>query len=136
MQYYHFTEQCQVGQPTPYCTYFLVGGQAPRGIPFGVQGRPLDVDHMQVQKVGDNYVLVTAGQPVLQFGPRPDEARHMFDVIRRQHFDCVCHFGGPEEKGMTFLVQARQCYRKPKLGAAVAVAADFCLRCRPTPPRL
>ncbi len=107
VQFYRFTEQCQVGQPTPYCTYFLVGGQAPRGIPFGVQGQPLDVAHLQVQKVGDNYALVTAGQPVMQFGQRPDEARHMYDVIKRHRFDCVCHFGGPEEKGMTFLVQAR-----------------------------
>jgi hypothetical protein len=107
VQYYRFTEQCQVGQPTPYCTYFLVGGQAPRGIPFGVQGQPLDVAHLQVQKVGDNYALVTGGQPVMQFGQRPDEARHMYDVIKRHRFDCVCHVGGPEEKGMTFLVQAR-----------------------------
>jgi hypothetical protein len=107
VQYYRFTEQCQVGQPTPYCTYFLVGGQAPHGIPFGVQGQRLDVDHLQVQKLGDNYALTTAGQPVMQFGPRPDEARHMYDAIKRYRFDSVCHFGGPEETGMTFLVQAR-----------------------------
>jgi hypothetical protein len=107
VQYYRFTEQCQVGRPTPYCSYFLANGQAPRGVPLGVQAQPIDVAHLQVQKVGDKYALVTAGQPILQFGPRPDEARHMVDVIQRHRFDVVCHVGGPEEKGLTFLARSR-----------------------------
>ena len=107
VQFYHFTEQCQVGQPSPYCSYFLVSGQAPRGIPFGVQGQPIDVVHLAVQQVGNKYALVSGSQTVLQFGPRPDEARHMLDVIQRHQFDRVCHVGGPEEEGMTFLVKAQ-----------------------------
>ncbi len=105
VQFYHFSEHCQVGQPSPYCSYYLVGGQAPHGVPFGVHPQPIDVAHLAVQQVGDKYALVSGGQPVLQFGPRPDEARHMLDVIQRHRFDCVCHFGGPEEQGMTFLVK-------------------------------
>ena len=107
VKYYRFTEHCQVGQPAPYCSYFLVGGQSPRGIPLGLQGQPIDAAHLAVQQVGDKYALVSNGQPVLQFGPRPDEARHMLDVIQRHKFDHVCHVGGPEEQGMTFLVQAQ-----------------------------
>jgi hypothetical protein len=111
VQYYHCTEQCHVGQPTPYCSYFLASGQAPRGVPFGVQGQPIDVAHLAVEQVGDKYALVSNGQPVLQFGQRPDEARHMLNVIQRQKFDFVCHFGGPAEQGMMMLVQAR--WRQP-----------------------
>ena len=107
VKYYRFTEQCQVGQPAPYCSYFLVGGLSPRGIPFGLQGQPIDAAHLAVQQVGDKYALVSNGHPLMQFGPRPDEARHMLDVIQRHKFDHVCHVGGPEEQGMTFLVQAQ-----------------------------
>jgi len=107
VQYYRFTEHCQVGQPQSYCSYFLVGGQAPRGIPFGVVGQPIDAAHLAVQQVGDKYALVSGGQSLLQFGQRPDEAQHMLDVIQRHKFDHVCHLGGPEEQGMTFLVQAK-----------------------------
>ncbi len=107
VQYYHFTEQCQVGQPSPSCSYFLVGGQAPRGIPFGLENHPIDTAHLAVQQVGQKYELVASGQTVLQCGQRPEEAHHMLDVVQRLRFDHVCHVGGPEEPGMTFLVQAR-----------------------------
>jgi hypothetical protein len=107
VQYYHFTEHCQVGQPSPSCSYFLVAGQAPRGIPFGLEGRAIDAAHLTVEQIGEKYTLVSGGRAVLQVGSRPEEARYMIDVIQRMRFDHVCHVGGPEEQGMTFLVQAR-----------------------------
>jgi hypothetical protein len=105
VQFYRFTEQCQVGQGQAHCSYFLVNGQPPRGIPFGVQGHPIDTEHLAVRQVGERYALLAGQEPLMQFGGRPDEARYMMDVIQHHHFDHVCRVGGPDEEGMTFLVK-------------------------------
>ena len=36
IQHYHFTELCPIGKSNPTFSYFLVHGQAPRGLMLGV----------------------------------------------------------------------------------------------------
>jgi hypothetical protein len=107
VQYYHFTEHCTVGQPTPSCSYFLVNGQAPRGIAWGLDIQPLNLEHLAVQPVGNRFALMSGDKAVLRFGEHPEEAQHMLNVIQRHKFDHVCYVGGPEEPAMTILLKAR-----------------------------
>src|SRR5205807_8532615 len=44
IQHYRFTEHCWIGKPAPVFSYFLVGGQAPRGLKFGILTQPLRPD--------------------------------------------------------------------------------------------
>ena len=106
VQYYRLTEQNMVGQPTPYCSYFLSNGQALRGIVMGAVTVPIQPQQLAVQKIGDRYVVASGNKPILQFGDRPDEANQMLEVMRRHRFDHIVHVGGPEEEGLTLMVRA------------------------------
>jgi hypothetical protein len=42
------------------------------------------------------------------FGERPNEARALLEVIKRNRFDRLCHIGSDGAgQGMTFLVRSR-----------------------------
>jgi hypothetical protein len=106
VQFYHLTEQHLVGGATPHAAYYLSNGQAPHGIPFGVPAESIDRQRLTVQQVESRYAVVSAGRPLMYFGDRPDDARHVADVIQRFQFDHVCHVG-PEESGLTVLVKEK-----------------------------
>jgi hypothetical protein len=104
--YYRFTEYCPVG-PGGHCSYFLVNGQAPRGVMLGAPGVAFRPDDVAVRQVGADWALC-AGEAVLaRFGAGADDARRMQEAVRRFGFDHLCHIGPGEDDGMTFFVRGR-----------------------------
>ena len=103
MEYYHFTEQRQVGG----FTYFLSGGQAPYGVMFGMDGQPFQPDRLEVRQIDGRWAVCTGDVPLVQTGNAPETANQVLDVIQRQHFDRLCRVGSADGKGMTFFVRSR-----------------------------
>lgn len=107
MQYYRFTEQCQVGDASNRFTYFLVGGQAPRGTIFGMDGQPFQPDRLEVRQVGAKWAVCAGDQTLVAMGDKPEGAKEVLNLIRRQRCDRLCRLGTEGGKGMTFLVRSR-----------------------------
>ena len=103
LQHYRFTEHCRIGQPTPSFTFFLVNGQPPRGVMFGLNSVPFRPETLAVQQLGGVWVVSDGGRPILEFGDKADDARTALQLIQRLHFDHLCRVGA----GMTFLVRSR-----------------------------
>ncbi len=107
VQFYRFTEQCRVGGSSSYLTYYLVNGQAPRGIRFGTESVSFHPDMLKVQKLGNEFGIADGQQVVLTFGAREEGAHQVFQAIHRHKFDHLCHIGNPATGGMTFFARAR-----------------------------
>jgi hypothetical protein len=107
VQYYRFTEQCQVGGDGGRFSYYLVNGQPPRGTLFGVDARPFQPDRLEARQVEGKWAVCEGDQPLVRLGDKPEEAQHMLETIRRNQFDRLCRLGTDGDKGMTFLVRAR-----------------------------
>jgi hypothetical protein len=107
MQYYHFTERCVVGGDGGRLSYFLVNGQAPHGVLFGVDNRPFQPDRLEAKQVEGRWAVCEGDAPLLKFGAKPDEAKRAVEAIRRGGFDRLCRLGADGDKGMTFLVRTR-----------------------------
>jgi hypothetical protein len=105
VNHYHFTEHCRIGAPEPLFSYFLVHGQAPRGLMFGLRSQAFGPDKVSVQPLGRQWALCSGDQVLLILGEQPDEARQLLEVIRRNQFDRLCRIGPPDGPGMTFLVR-------------------------------
>jgi hypothetical protein len=101
IQHYRFTEQCVIGKPTPSFSYFLVGGQAPRGLKFGIMTQPLRPGSVLVRASGTGWAVCANEQPLVAF-ERLEDARELAETIQRHHFDYLCRIGN----GMTFLVRS------------------------------
>ncbi len=56
-QYYHFTEQNQVGTAPDRFSYLLAAGQAPRGTMFGVDGQAFQPDRLEVRQVEGRWAV-------------------------------------------------------------------------------
>lgn len=107
IQHYHFTEKCWVGEPTPASTYYLVGGQAPRGVLMGLRSAPFRADELSLKQVDGIWSIYHGGRPLLRFGNRAEEARQMLQVIQHFQFDHLCRVGDSEPALMSFLVRER-----------------------------
>jgi hypothetical protein len=106
LQYYRFTEECVIGSP-PAFTYFLVHGQAPRGLKFGVHSMMVRPDAVSVRQMGTQWVLCDGDEPVVSFGSNRENANTLAQVIQRYRFDHVCRVGPPGPQSMTFLAKVR-----------------------------
>ena len=106
LMHFRCTEHLLVGTPQPVVSYFLTGGQAPRGLMGGLFSDPFRPDGLTVRQVGQHYYLAEAGRPLLDCGPHPDEARYMLGVIRQHGFDNVCRIGLDDKHSLTFLVRS------------------------------
>jgi hypothetical protein len=102
IQHYRFTEQCFLGKPVPVFSYFLIGGQAPRGLKFGIMTQPLRPEAVLVRRLGTGWAVCADEQPLVGF-ERLEEARELAETIQRHHFEYLCRIG----TGMTFFVRAR-----------------------------
>jgi hypothetical protein len=107
IQHYRFTEQALVGKPTPRFSYFLVNGQAPRGLMHGVDSVPFRPERLVVQPVGRDYVLTEDGRQLLNLGDRSEDARATLQAIHRLKCDRLCRIGAPQSGGMTFFVRTQ-----------------------------
>jgi hypothetical protein len=105
VQHYRFTEHCRVGQPSPVFSYFLVNGQAPRGLLFGLSSLAFQPDKLSVQALGRLWALCSGDQVMLILGEDGDEARRLLEAIRRNQFDRLCRIGPSEKESMSFCVR-------------------------------
>ncbi len=106
-QYYHFTEQILIGRPVPAFSYFLVGGQPPRGLKFGLPAEPFMPDAVIVRQLGKQWVVCENERPLVSFGENEEDARQLVQVIQRFRFDSLCRLGSGPGHSLTFLVRAR-----------------------------
>jgi hypothetical protein len=104
VRHYHFTEHCRVGQPAPVFSYFLVNGQAPRGMMFGLNGQAFQPDKLSVQPLGRRWALCEADKVLAVLGESAADAHQLLAAIQRNKFDRLCRVG-PEPEGMTFFVR-------------------------------
>jgi len=107
LRYYRFSEQCLIGQGNDRFSYFLVHGQAPRGLVFGLPSEAFAANTLAVRQVGDRFALTNGDQVLLVLGRRPDEANKALEEIRRHKFDCICRLTPGDDTGITFLVRSR-----------------------------
>jgi hypothetical protein len=104
IQSFRFTEMCLIGSPEPRFSYFLVHGQAPRGLRITIPSQALKLEALAVQQVGPDWMLVDGQQPLVNFGTHQEDAQQLLQVIGRYHFDHLCRIGTPGPLSMTFLV--------------------------------
>ena len=103
MQYYHFTEQLVIGPPGKAFRYYLVNGQAPLGVRFGVQAQALRPEALVVRQQDGHCLVYDGDTPLLPFGDRLADAQEFIRVARQWHCDRLCNVGG----GLTFLARSR-----------------------------
>jgi hypothetical protein len=103
-RHYHFTEHCRVGRPVPAFCYFLVSGQAPRGLMFGLSGQAFQYDKLSVQPLGRQWALCEGDKVLMVLGANVADAHQLLAAIQHNRFDRLCHVG-PESEGMTFFVR-------------------------------
>jgi hypothetical protein len=62
---------------------------------------------VNVRQLGSSYLLCDEDRPLLNFGPRNEDAQRVVQAIKQYHFDHLCRVGHEEGKSMIFFVQAR-----------------------------
>jgi hypothetical protein len=107
LHYYHFTEHYRIGHPQPFFSFFLVNGQPPIGVMFGLGGQAFQPDKLSVQQLGANWALCEGDRVLVMLGDKPDEARQLLELIQLHKFDRLCRVGSAEQGGMTILVRSR-----------------------------
>lgn len=107
VEFYHFTEQRHFGPPEAPLTYYLVNGEAPRGLMLGLSNREFRADDMEARQQGALWYLCERGQPILAAGKSKEDAEHLLQLLQRYEFDHVCQLGQPGGPVMTFLVRDR-----------------------------
>lgn len=106
-QYYHFTEQMLIGRPVPTFSYFLVAGQPPRGLKFGLSADGFTPESVVVRQLGKQWMVCENERPLVNFGDSEEDARQLALVIQRYRFDHLCRIGNGPGRSLTFLVRAR-----------------------------
>jgi hypothetical protein len=107
LHHYHFTEHYRIGRPRPRFSFFMINGQPPLGMMFGLTGQAFQPDKLSVQKLGPTWTLCEGDRVLVMLGEKPDEARQLLELIRQHKFDRLCHVGSAQDGGMTFLVRSR-----------------------------
>jgi hypothetical protein len=105
--HYHLTERDQVGSEKGHFSYYLADGKIPQGAIIGVQTELMQPDRLQIVQVGDQWTISAGNRPLLKFGDKIDEARHVLDVIQKNKCDRLCRIGMNDESGLTFLARTR-----------------------------
>jgi hypothetical protein len=107
IQSYRFTEQCWIGGVQPSFSYFLVHGQGPQGLRFGVPSQAFTPQALVVTQAGADWMVSNGQQPLMSFGDRRDDAQQFVEVVQHYHFDRLCRIGPVGPLSMTFLVRTR-----------------------------
>jgi hypothetical protein len=106
-QHYRFTEQFLIGRPVLTFSYFLVAGQAPRGLKFGVLTEAFRPEAVVVRQVGNQWTVCEGDRPLVSCGDQQKDARQIVQAIQRYHFDHLCRVGNDPGHSLTFLVRER-----------------------------
>lgn len=106
LMHYHVTELVTVGTGEQTLRYYLVNGQAPRGLMTGVMADRFVNDRLQLRVIGERQCLAEGGHPVFDCGTRVEDAQHMLNVVRRFGFDHVLRIGQTDQQALTMLVRS------------------------------
>jgi hypothetical protein len=104
LQFYHCTEQCQIGGPQPVFTYFLANGQAPRGQMLGLGGIAIQCDALKIHPVGEAWAI-SDGTHILFTFDKEQSAKQVLQAMQKHKFDHLCRIGHGETQAMTFLLR-------------------------------
>jgi hypothetical protein len=107
IHFYRLTEHCLVGAPQPVFSYFLANGQPPRGLMFGLSGRPFRPQALTIHQTTAGWAICDNDRPMIALGGRVDDAKTLLQIIQRLQFDHLCHIGPGEPFGMTLLIRGR-----------------------------
>jgi hypothetical protein len=106
LEYYGFTEQRRVGSPSPVFSYFLINGR-PAGHPyFGIPSVPFHPDALSLRQMGAGYAICDGERVVLPVQGKVEDAQHILQIIKQEHFDGLCQIGSSPAAGMTFFVRS------------------------------
>jgi hypothetical protein len=105
VQYYRFTEQCRLGSGPLACTYYLVNGEAPRGVMLGLECVEFRPEQLALRQVGEAWAVCSHGRPLVIAGNSVEEANEALQMIQRYQFTHVCYLGNPERPAMSILVR-------------------------------
>lgn len=105
LRHYRFSEQGLIGKGGSSFSYYLVNGQAPRGLMLGIENIAFHPDRLIVQQIGKNYVVSDDSRVLLRFGEKGDDARQALNVLRQLECDHLCRIGVSENGGMVFPVR-------------------------------
>ena len=86
--------------------YFLVNGQPPVGVRFGVQSQPLRPEALLVRQQGNHCLVCDGDRPLLNFDDRLGDAQRFVQVVQHYHFDRLCSLDTGNGQGMTFLAKS------------------------------
>jgi hypothetical protein len=115
VQNYHFTEFCRIGDSPAGLAYFLVNGQAPHGVAFGLRSQSFRPEVLTLRQFGDAWVICADGRTLLRCGTDLDTAKEALRVVQHYRFDTLCWldrswdtgFSSPDTAALSFLVRTR-----------------------------
>jgi hypothetical protein len=92
LQFYHCTEQCLVGKPQPFFTYFLTDGHAPHGRMLGLETLSFRPDGLRVKQAGASWTI-TDGNRVLFAFDKETSANEVLEALQKHKFDHIGRIG-------------------------------------------
>jgi hypothetical protein len=95
-----------VGSPAPLLEYWLVDGAAPRGPVPGFSVITFDPSSLHVEVTLGQWCLRDSRRVLFNFGPRAEEARQAFAVVRKYGFGQVAVVGQLSPSMVVFLAGA------------------------------
>lgn len=107
IQYYRFTERCEIGASAMPFVYYLVNGQAPRGLRFGFRNTSFAPDRLGLRQLDGCWMICEGERPILHGGASEADAKQVLQAIQRYKFDNWCEMSGSDQGGLSFLVRER-----------------------------
>lgn len=106
MRHYRFTEQCIIGKPDPSLRFFMVNGEAARGLMLGVESVNFVPDKLKISQSGKSYYLSDGRKKLVDVGTNEEDAQLALKTIQKQHCDRMCKIGsGTDANGMRYFVR-------------------------------
>lgn len=98
----YYTEYCKVGE----MSFFLVNGQAPKRIPFGVQARHFDPSRAQAREAQGQWGVYDGPGRMLFSAESEQQAKEMVQLIQTYKFDQTCQVGSSPAASMKFVCKS------------------------------
>jgi hypothetical protein len=97
-----FNEHCTAAG----VTFFLASGQAPKRVPYSVQGRRFDLDTLRVRQFSDRWAVTESGRHLFDVGDA-GEGESLIRLLKHFRFDQMCQVGTSPSASMKFLARTR-----------------------------
>jgi hypothetical protein len=107
VQHYRFTERCLIGASATPFAFYLVNGQPPRGLAFGLSNTSFAPESLAVRQIEGKWLICDGQRPIIRGGDSEADAKQVLKAIQRYRFDNCCEIGGSDQAGLRFLVRER-----------------------------